>query len=324
MLRSLFRRLAVAGLMAVAFPASTVLAQEYPAKPIRMIIPFVAGGGSDIVGRYVAQGLSKALGQQVIVENRGGAGGLIGIEAGLAAPADGYTLTLISSSYTVNPSLYKMRFDPVADFTPIVQMSRGPLVVLVTPSLPVKTLGDLVKYAKDKPGQINFASSGQGSMLHLAAEMFNARAGIRMTHVPYKGGGAALTDIVGGQIEVYFGASASAVPHLKSNRLRALAVTTPDRVPALPDVPSIAESGFPGYDATLWYGLVGPKGLPPAIVERINREVNKILKEPVTAEKLAVDGALPAGGTPQQFRALIEKEIGMWNGIVTKLGVKLE
>jgi tripartite-type tricarboxylate transporter receptor subunit TctC len=313
-----------------AFFAATVVAapmasaQTYPVRPIKLIVTFVPGGGADVIGRYIAQGLTKALGQQVLVENKPGAGGLLGIEAGLAAPADGYTFTLISSSYTVNPSLYKLRFDPLAGITPIVQVSRGPMLVVVNPALPVKSLADLVQLARNKPNSLNFASSGQGSILHLSAEMFNSAAGIKMTHVPYKGGGAALTDLVANQVDVYFGATASALPHVKSNRLRALAVTTPDRIAALPNVPTIAESGFPGYDATLWYGLIGPKGLPPAIVERINREVNKILSDEATPVKLAIDGAVAAGGTPQQFRSIIEKEIGQWNKIVTKLGVKLE
>lgn len=320
--RTWVHALTAAACLAAAAPS---LAQPgYPSKPIRLIIPFVAGGGSDILGRYVAQGLTKALGQQVVVENRGGAAGLIGIEAGLSAPPDGHTLTLISSSYTVNPSLYKMRWDPVADLTPIIQMSRGPLLVVVNPSLPVKSMADLAKMAKDKPGQLNFASSGQGSLLHLAPELWASRAGVKMTHIPYKGGGAALTDVVSGQVDLYFAATASSLPHVKTGRLRALAVTTPDRIPALPDVPAIAEAGWPGYDVTLWYGLVGPKGLPASIVDRINKEVNLILAAPETAAKLAVDGAMPAGGTPQQFKAVIEKEIGMWNGVVNKLGLKLE
>jgi tripartite-type tricarboxylate transporter receptor subunit TctC len=321
--RSWLRRLAAVTFLALA-AAPAAHADAYPNRPIKLIVTFVPGGGADVIGRYIAQGLTKALGQQVIVENKPGAGGLIGIDSGLAAPADGYTFTLISSSYTVNPSLYKLKFDPVAGITPIVQVSRGPMLVVVNPALPVKSLADLVQLAKSKPDSLNFASSGQGSILHLAAEMFNASAGIKMTHVPYKGGGAALTDLVGNQVDVYFGATASALPHVKANRLRALAVTTPDRIAALPDVPTIAESGYPGYDATLWYGLIGPKGLPPAIVERINREVNKVLADEATPVKLAIDGAVPAGGSPQKFKAIIEKEIGVWNKIVTKLGVKLE
>jgi tripartite-type tricarboxylate transporter receptor subunit TctC len=328
-----FLRSCLRGVVAASFAASFAAgaatapvahAGNYPARPIKLIVTFVPGGGADVIGRYIAQGLTKALGQTVIVDNKPGAGGLLGIEAGLAAPADGYTFTLISSSYTVNPSLYKLRFDPIAGITPIVQVSRGPMLVVVNPALPVKSLADLVQLAKKEPGALNFASSGQGSILHLAAEKFNAEAGIKMMHVPYKGGGAALTDLIANQVDVYFGATASTLPHVKAGRLRALAVTTPDRIAALPDVPTIAESGYPGYDATLWYGLIGPKGLPPAIVERINVEVNKILRDEATPAKLAVDGAAPAGGTPQQFRTIIEKEIGQWNKIVTKLGVRLE
>jgi tripartite-type tricarboxylate transporter receptor subunit TctC len=319
------RRLAViAGvLVAVLLPASAS-AQTYPSKPVRLIVPYVPGGGADIIGRYLAQTLTPALGQTVIVENKPGAGGLMGTEAGLATPADGHTLTLISSSYTVNASLYKLKFDPVADITPIVQVSQGPLLVVVNPALPVKSLAELVSLAKARPGQLNYASSGQGSVLHLGAALFADRAGLTMNHVPYKGGGAALNDLLANQVDVYFAATASALPMVRAGKLRPLAVTSTRRIPALPDVPTIAESGFKGYDVTLWYGLIGPKGLPPVIVERINTEVNKVLVRKETPAKLEIDGAVPAGGTTAQFQAVLRREIDLWRGVVTKLGVKPE
>ena len=296
----------------------------YPSKPLRIVVPYVAGGGADILARYLAQALAAALGQPVVIENKGGAGGLVGVEAGLAAPADGSTLTLISSSYTVNPSLYKLKFDPVKDIVPIVQVSQGPLLVVTQPASPVKSMADLATLARSKPGQVTYASSGQGSALHLAAAQFARRAGVQMNHIPYKGGGAALTDVISGQVDVYFAASASALPHVQSGRLRALAVTTAERIPTLPNVPTVAEAGYPGYELALWYGLIGPKGLPPEIVQRINTEVNKVLALPATPVKFQADGAVVAGGTAAAFGARIEHEIAFWREAVPALGVKPE
>jgi tripartite-type tricarboxylate transporter receptor subunit TctC len=304
--------------------ADPAAAQSYPQKPIKLIVTFVPGGGADILGRYLAQALTTSLGQTVIVENRPGAGGLIGVEAGLAAPADGYTITLISSSYTVNPSLYKLKFDPVADITPIVQASKGPLLAVVNPDVPAKNVAELIALGKARPGQINYASSGQGSALHLGAALFADRAGIQMNHVPYKGGGAALNDLLAHHVDLYFAATASSVPMVKAGKLRAIAVTSAQRIAALPDVPTLAESGFPGFDVTLWYGLIGPKGLSPAIVARLNAEVNRVLGHKEAIEKLEADGAAPAGGSSEQFHAIIKREIDMWHAIVTKIGVKPE
>ncbi len=322
------RQLTQAGLMAAAWVLSllpaTGLAQTYPARPIKLIVTFVPGGGADIIGRYLAQHLTTALGQPVIVENKPGAGGVLGVEAGLAAPADGYTLTLISSSYTVNPSLYKLKFDAVNDITPIVQVSQGPLLVVVHPAFPAKSIQELVSLGKSRPGQLNYASSGQGSALHLGAALFADAAGFKMNHVPYKGGGAALNDLVGGQVDLYFAATASALPLVKAGKLRPLAVTGIRRIAALPDTPTVAESGFPGYDVTLWYGLIGPKGMPADVVNRLNTEVNKVLARKETPAKLEVDGASTAGGTPAQFQAIVTREIDLWRRIVTKLGVKPE
>ncbi len=299
-------------------------AAAYPEKPIRLIVTFVPGGGADMLARYIGNEMSKSLGQTVVVENKPGAGGLIGIEAGRAASADGYTLTLISSSYTVNPSLYKLKFDPVKDITPIVQVSKGPLLVVTNSEFPPKSLKELITYAKDHPGKINFASSGQGSIIHLANELFNRRAGLQMTHIPYKGGGNAQNDLMANQVQLYFAATASALPHVHSGKMRALAVTTPGRLKALPDVPSIAESGFPGYDATLWYGLIGPKGMPKELVEKLNAVVNKAIKNPAAIKKLETDGAEPAGGTPEEFSAKIASEIEMWGKVVSDIGIKPE
>ena len=314
-----------AATLAVMLAASAAaMAQPYPAKPVRIVVPFAPGGGSDFIARFMAQRLTEALGKQVIVENKPGAGGVLGIEVGIKSPADGYTLTLIASSYTVNPSIYKLNFDPVNDITPIIQISKGPLLVVVRPSLPVKSVKELIALAKSKPGQINFASSGQGSVIHLATELFDSMAGIKMNHIPYKGTGPALTDTIGGQTDIFFSSTATAMPHVQSGKLRAIAVTTAKRIPALPEVPSVAESGVPGYDVTLWHGLIGPKGLPRAVVDRLNGEVTKALKLKATAEQLQSDGVAPAGGTPAQFHAQIKQEIELWRKVAADAHVKAE
>lgn len=318
-------RILVCGTLAVAVvtPAPT-WAQQYPSKPVKIIVAFAPGGGNDFIARFIAQRLSASLGQQFIVENKPGAGGSIGFEAGVRSPPDGYTLTLISSSYTVNPSLYKLKFDPVADITPIIQLSHGPLIVVVNPSLPVKNIEELIALAKAKPGQITFASAGSGSNAHLAGELFASMARIKMTHVPYKGTGPALTDTLAGQTNVMFGTNSSVLPHVRTGRLRALAVTTTKRLTAEPNIPTVAESGVPGYDVALWHGLIGPKGLSRSTVDRINGEVTKILKLQETAEKLQNDGVSPAGGTREQFLATIREEIEVWRKVVKEAGVKVE
>jgi tripartite-type tricarboxylate transporter receptor subunit TctC len=311
-------------LLAAACLVSPALAQSYPTKPIRIVVPFAPGGGSDFIARFMAQKLTVGLGQQVIVENKPGAGGMLGIEQGVKSPADGYTLTLIASSYTVNPSIYKFTFDPVNDITPIIQLSQGPLLIVVRPSLPVKSTQELIAMAKAKPGQVNFASSGQGSVIHMATELFQSMAGVKMNHIPYKGTGPALTDTIGGQTDVFFSSTATAVPHVQSGKLRAIAVTTSKRIPALPNVPTVNESGVKGYDVILWHGLIGPKGLPRPIVDRINAEAGKALKVKETADQLQNDGVAPAGGTPEQFLAQIKKEIGIWRKVAADAGVKAE
>ena len=304
--------------------ASPATAQPYPAKPVKIIVAFAPGGGNDFIARFMAQRLTTSLGQQFIVENKPGAGGTVGFEAGIKSPPDGYTLTLISNSYTVNPSLYKLKFDPIADMSPVIQISQGPYVVVVNPSVPVKTIAELIAMAKAKPGEINFASSGSGSVTHLATELFLNKAGIKMTHIPYKGTAPALTDTIAGQTNLLFGSTAATLPHVKSGRLRALAVTTAARIPAEPEVPTVAEAGVPGYAVTLWHGLIGPKGLPSAIVERIHGEVTRLLKLKETAELLQNDGVSPAGGSPEQFRAAIATEIAVWQQVVREAGVKIE
>jgi tripartite-type tricarboxylate transporter receptor subunit TctC len=310
---------------AFCLAAPAALAQQpWPAKPIRFVAPFAPGGGTDFIGRVAAQKLTEAVMQQVIVENRPGAGGSLGAEIGAKAPPDGYTFTVIAGSYSVNPSIYKLAFDPVNDITAVIQFSQGPLVIVSHPSLPARNAKELIAIAKGKPGQLNYATSGQGSIVHLATELFAMMAGVKMTHIPYKGTGPALTDTMAGHTQLLWGSAAVAVPQVKNGKLKAIGVTTMQRIAALPDVPTVNEAGLKGYDVVLWHGLVGPRGVPQPIVERVNAELNKALKAKDMEEKLAADGVSPAGGTPQQFSALIKRDIDTWAKVVKQAGVKAE
>jgi tripartite-type tricarboxylate transporter receptor subunit TctC len=313
----------------LAFLAAVLLslqafAQSYPARPVRIIVPFAPGGGSDFIARFAAQRLSSAFGSQVIVDNRPGAGGMLGIDLGVKADADGYTLTLIASSYTVNPALYPLKYDPVDDITPVVQISQGPMIVVVSSRLPARTTAELIALAKAKPGSINFASAGQGSITHMAGELLAYMAGIKMNHVPYKGTGPALTDTISGQTDLFVSSTANALPHVNAGRLRALAVTTASRLAAEPNVPTLAESGVPGYDVPIWHGLIGPKGMPRAAVERVNGEINRMMQAKETVDLLQSDGVSPAGGSPEAFRERIRKEVELWRKAVADTGVKIQ
>ena len=304
--------------------AGAAFGQAYPSKPIRIVAPFAPGGGTDLIARVAAQKMTEALGQQTVVDNRPGAGGVLGAELGAKAPPDGYTFTLIAGSYAVNPSLFKLTFDPINDITAVIQLSQGPFLVVVHPSLPVKNIKELVALAKAKPGQLTFASSGAGSITQLATELFADMAGIKMIHIPYKGTGPALTDTMAGQVQILFGSVGATLPQMSSGRLRAIAVTTAKRITAAPDVPTIAESGVKGYEVILWHGLIAPKGLPKPILDRVNGELNKALNTKEMTDRLAGDGVSAAGGTPEQFAALIKKDIEVWRGVVKKAGVKAE
>lgn len=255
-----------------------------------------------------------------MVENRAGAGSTLGTEAALKSPADGYTLLLTSGSYTVAPSLYKLRYEPIGDMTPIIQPDDGPFVIAVHPSLPARTVKELVAIAKARRGQINYASSGQGSISHLSTELFSMVAGIKMTHVPYKGTGQSITDTIAGQNQLLFAAVASAVTFVKAGRLRAIAVTSPERVPALPDVPTVMQTGYK-YQVSNWHGLMGPKGLPPAIVDRLNSEVNKVIQDPEFVQRIAADGLVPAGGSPERLLKLLVEEMANWARVAERVGL---
>ena len=314
----------IAFLVLTACGLPMAMAQGYPSKAIRMIVPFPPGGGSDIIARVSAQKLAASIGQQVVVDNRPGAGGTVGVELGMRAPADGYTLTLIAASYAVNPSIYKLSFDPVNDITAVIQLSQGPFLLAVHPSLPVRTLKELITHAKARPGQLSYASSGTGSGVHLASELFLERAGIRILGVPYKGTGPALNDTVAGHVQLLWGSVASTLPQVKAGRLRGVAVSTAKRIRAAPEIPAVEESGFKDYDVVLWHGLIAPKGLPTPVVSRINADLNNALREKDMEDRLAADGVAPAGGTPAQFLTEIKKGIDMWSGVVRRLGLKAE
>jgi tripartite-type tricarboxylate transporter receptor subunit TctC len=310
-------------LVAALAPAAT-RAQQYPSKTIKIIAPFAPGGGTDFIARMVAQKLSERIGQPVIVDNRPGAGGNLGAEIAVKAPADGYTLLLVAGSYTVNPSLYKLSFDPVNDITPVIQLSQGPFIVAVHPAFPAKSLKELISISQKEADKYAYASAGSGSVTHLASELFFDMAKGRMIHVPYKGTGPALNDTIAGQTQLLFGSVATTIQFIKSGRLRGLAVTTPKRIAALPDVPTVAEAGLPGYEVILWHGLVGPKGMPKAIVDKLNLELNEVLKAREMEDKLSSDGVSPAGGTPDQFRRLIGTDIERWRKVVQHANVKVE
>jgi tripartite-type tricarboxylate transporter receptor subunit TctC len=277
-----------------------------------------------MIGRPIAQRLTTAFGRQFIVENRPGAGGVIGTEAGVKAPPDGYTLTMIGGAYTMSPSIYKLRFDPVSDITPIIEITQAPLLVVVHPSMPVTTTRDLIALARGNPGKLNFASGGQGTLTHFAAELFASAAGIKMNHVPYKGGGQAITDTVAGQTHLYFSQVAVALPHVRAGKLRAIAITSSRRDAAAPDVPTVAESALPGYEVVNWLGLIGPKGLPRPIVDRISGELMAWLSLRETGERLQADGLSPAGGTPEQLLMRIKQEIEVWRKVAREAGLQPE
>ncbi|MEI6301068.1 MAG: tripartite tricarboxylate transporter substrate binding protein [Betaproteobacteria bacterium] len=308
----------------IALAAGFAQGQQYPTKPIRIIVPFAPGGGSDLIGRLIAQKLTGRLGQQVIVENKPGAGGNLGAEQAVKAAADGYTLLLVAGSYTVNPSLYKLSWDSANDISPIIQLSQGPFLVAVHPSVPAKTLKEFIELAKKQPDKFSYASSGSGSITHLATELFLDMAKIKAVHVPYKGTGPALNDAIAGNVQLIFGSVSTTLQHVKSGRLRALAVTTAKRIPAAPEVPTVAEAGVPGYDVVLWHGLVAPKGVPKAIIDKLNAAANEALTAKDTADLLASDGVSPAGGTPEQFQATIKTDIERWRKVVQQANVKVE
>jgi tripartite-type tricarboxylate transporter receptor subunit TctC len=314
-----------AALLTAGFAADNALAQRkadnYPIKPIRLIVPFAPGGGTDIVARAMAQKLTEALGQAVVVDNRAGGGGTIGAETTVRAAPDGYTLAMVSGSYATNAAIFKLPYDPVNDITPISLIGESGFLVSLHPSVPAKTVKELIAIAKTKPGGINYGSTGTGGITHLATELFDIMAGTRMTHIPYKGTGPALADLLGGQIQVVFGAMPAMIPQHKAGRLRGIAVTTAKRNGAVPDIPTVGET-VTGYEAILWYATWGPKNLPKEIVMRLNTEIANALKAPIMQERMAGEGLDPAGGPPEQFRDVLRRDVPKWIKVVKEANIK--
>jgi tripartite-type tricarboxylate transporter receptor subunit TctC len=314
----------LATLLAAAAIAAPVCAQQYPVKPVRIIVASTPGGGADFVARLVAPKLTEAFGQQTIVENRPGGSTTIGYEYGVRSPPDGYTITLITPSWSINPSLRAVKYDPAVDYTPVVMVSKGPLIAVCHPSLPVKNVKELIALAKAKPGTITYASTGPGAIIHLATAHFASMAGIKMMHVPYKGGTPALMDTIAGHVSLVFATPQTGLPQIKAGRVRALGVTSAARLAAAPQIAPIAEQGVPGYEVINWQALIGPKGMQREAVTRINAVINQALASKEMEEKLQGDGVAPAGGTPEQLHAQIVKEIAMWRTVIKNAGIKAE
>lgn len=295
----------------------------YPTRPIRLLVPFAPGGGTDIMARLIAQRMTEVLGQSVVVDNRAGGGGTVGAELAVRAAPDGYTLAMVSGSYGTNAALYKLPYDPVKDIQPIVLIGETGFVLAVHPTVPVKATKDLIAYNKANPGKLNYASTGTGGITHLASELFDLMAGTRMIHVPYKGTGPALNDVLGGQVQLIFGAAPATIPHARSGRLRAIGVTTAKRMTPLPDLPTIEET-LPGYEAVLWYGMWGPRGLPRPIVALWNAEVGKSLDTEEMKKRLAADATENGGGTPERFVDVIRRDVEKWTRVVKAAKVQAE
>jgi tripartite-type tricarboxylate transporter receptor subunit TctC len=306
--------------------AATVAAQTYPTKPLRMVVPFPPGGTTDILGRVAAQKLGEALGQQVIVDNRPGAGGNIGTELVAKSPPDGYTLlTDPGSTLTINPSLFaKLPFDPLKDFAPVTILAAVPNLLVVHPSLPVRSVKELIALAKAKPGQLNYASSGAGQSTHLSMELFKSMAHVNMIHVAYKGSSPAITDLLGGHVLLMFDNMPSALPHAKAGKLRGIAVSTARRSPVMPDVPTVAESGLPGFEVSVWFAVLAPAATPREIVERLNGILVKALQSADVRERLSSQGAEPIGGTPADFTAVMKRDLAKWAKVVKDANIKLD
>jgi tripartite-type tricarboxylate transporter receptor subunit TctC len=315
----------MAASLCAALLAATASAQDFPNRLVRIIVPFSPGGAVDGPTRALAQEMGKRLGQQIVIENRPGAGATIGSEAVAKAPADGYTLLLASQTNAISATLYpRLSYQPIDDFAPISLIGREPGVVVVHPSLPVTSVQELIELARSQPGQIDYASSGNGSGQHLFAAQLFSMAGVRLTHVPYRGSGQATTDLIGGVVKVSVPGLAGMLPHIKSGRLRALAITGSQRSPQLPDVPTLAESGFPGYSAYVWLGLLAPRGTPAAIVELLNREVLAALATPEVKSYMANASIEPLGSTPAEFGAFFRAERDNWARVIQATGAKLD
>ena len=319
-LRQVFAAVALAAFTAAA-PA-----QDYPAKPIRLIVPFPPGGGTDIAARTVANKLSETLRWTFVIENKPGAGGNLGVEQAVKSPPDGYTLVVgQTSNLAINPTLYaKLPYDPLKDLSPIALIVSAPVVLVVAANSPYKSLGDLLAAARRDPGAVTFASPGNGTVSHLAGELLQRASGVEFTHVPYKGAAQAMTDLLGGQVQSFMSSVPSALAQIRGGRLRAIAVTSAKRAAEMPEVPAIAESGYAGFDATTWYGLLAPAGTPAAVIKRLNAEVNRALGMPDVSGRLAAEGGEVLGGSPERFASLLKADHAKWGRMVKESGAKVD
>lgn len=320
-------RSAVAAILSVVFGVlafAPVHAQNYPSRPVRIIVPLAAGGGMDTVARALAQRLTEAFNQSFVVDNRPGAGSQLALDILAAAAPDGYTLMMLSATTVVHPILYKSRYDIVRDFAPVSQVTQQGYNLVVHPSVPAKSVAELVQYLKANPGKLNYSSSGIGSLIHMSGELFQIATGTRMVHVPYKGMGAAYTDLVGGQVQVSFPTIISSLPHVKSGKLRSLAVTPAKRVQALPDVPTFAEAGVKGVVVVNWYGLIAPAKTPKTIIDRLAAATAKAMDSPDVVKRLAAEGSEAVGGTPQEFAAHLRAEHNQWSRVIKQAGIRGE
>jgi tripartite-type tricarboxylate transporter receptor subunit TctC len=311
--------------LAFLLAIASAQAQQWPTKPIKLVVPFPAGGPTDVMTRVLAEKLSTSLGQPVVVDNKPGAGGAIGSDLVAKSAPDGYSLVMATSStHSIGPSLGKLAYDPRKDFTPIVYVGKATNILVVSPTLNITTLPQLIEYAKKNPGKLNYGSSGIGGISHLTSEMFASMAGIKLTHVPYKGTQLSIPDLMSGQIAILFDSVLTAKPHIDAKRVVALTVSSKERSHLVPDMPTMAESGLPGFDSWTWFGIFGPAGTPPAVVDRVNTEVNRIVSDPAVRERFAQLGFETTGGTPSQFSALVESETAKWSKVIREAHVKPE
>ncbi len=313
-------------LLAFALWPAAAFAQPYPAKPIRFIVPFTPGGGNDTIARLIGQKLAAATGQQVLIDNRPGAGGAIGAEAAAKSAADGYTIFLAGvATHGINPNLRKkLSYDPVRDFDPVSLIASAPLLVVIHPSLPVKSVKQLVALAKAQPGKINYASNGAGGSSHMAVELFKSMTGTSLVHIPYKGLAPALTELLSGEVQLMFSSAVSMLPQVKAGKLRAIAMTGARRSPAIPDIPTVAEAGIPGYETGSWYGIVAPAGTPRPAIDRLSREVIAIVHAPDITKRLEDEAIIPVGSTPEEFTAHIRNELARWAKVIKQSGIQLD
>jgi tripartite-type tricarboxylate transporter receptor subunit TctC len=302
----------------------SISAQSYPARPLRIIVTSAPGGGSDFMARIAAQRLTEALGQQVIVENRPGIGAQAGNEYGMGFTPDGYTMTIVTPSYTINSSIRASKFDPLTQYTPIIMLGKGPIVVLTHPLVPARNARELVTLAKSQPGELAYGTSGQGTIIHLSTALFLLLADVKMLHVPYKGGGPALVDLMGGRVQVVFTPPQTGMPYVRSGKLRAIAMTSAERSKSEPEIPTLAESGVPGYEASNWHALIAPRGLPRPIHDRLNGEMRKIVASGEFGKTLLANGVEPAGGTPAELHEYVRRDFYKWRKVIQDANVRIE